>query len=148
MASLKFPLVLEGVADAAAGLEAAMASEAVGMGSDGSSPQSESEESDEGVAEGVATVGVPSLPLVVSLDAVVPPTPGFWVRSTSCEPSAMGPEGFAGQEPAGLTGALIPKGMVPLPPTVMLPTKVVGLSPWNWHWKSPLSSALRGADWQ
>lgn len=139
--------MLEGVADTATALEATIVSEAVGVDSVGSSPQSEFEEPDESVAEGVATVEVPLLP-VVSTEAVVPPTPGFWVRSTSCEPSAMGPEGFAGQEPAGFTGALIPKGIVPLPPTVTLPTKVVGLSPWNWHWKSPLSSALRGADWQ
>jgi len=94
------------------------------------------------------TVELPVLPAVVLVELVAPLTPGFWVISTSWEPSAMGPEGFAGHEPAGLRGALLPNGIVPVPPTAMPPTKVLGLSPWNWHWKSPLSSALRGADWQ
>ena len=40
-------------------------------------------------------------------------TPGFDVISVSCVPSAMGPEGFAGQEPSGLSGAVSPNGMVP-----------------------------------
>jgi hypothetical protein len=98
--------------------------------------------------EGVLTIELPVLPPVVLGVLVAPPTPGFWVRSTSWEPSAIGPEGFAGHEPAGLRGAFMPKGIVPAPPTAVPPTKVFGLSPWNWHWKSPLSSALRGADWQ
>lgn len=46
--------------------------------------------------------------------ALLPPTPGFCVILTSWLPSGMGPDGFAGQEPAGETGAFIPNGIVPL----------------------------------
>ena len=74
--------------------------------------------------------------------------PGDEVISVSCVPSAMGPVGLAGHEPGGETGAVRPKGMVPGEPTARLPTKVVWLSPWNWHWKKPLSSAFWGACWQ
>lgn len=58
-------------------------------------------------------------------------TPGFCVMLTSCSPSGMGPEGFAGQEPAGETGELMPKGIVPGEPTASPPTKVVSLTLWN-----------------
>lgn len=75
-----------------------------------------------------------------------PPAPGSCVMSDSCWPSGTGPLGLAGQEPGGLTGPEWPKGMVPLSPTLTLPTKVVGLVEANWHWKSPLSSEFLGAD--
>lgn len=96
-----------------------------------------------GIADAVGAAEAAEIPPVVE---VLPLTPGFWVRSTSCVPSAIGPEGLARQDPAGDRGADMPKGIVPFPPTAIPPTKVLGSSPWNWHWKRPLSSALRGAD--
>jgi hypothetical protein len=68
-----------------------------------------------------------------------PGTPGDWMRSESCCPSGTGPDGFAGQLPGGFRGAFWPNG-----PSANL----LGSTPWNWHWKSPLSSALRGFCWQ
>lgn len=49
-------------------------------------------------------------------------TPGSCVRSTSCDPPAIGPLGCALHEPAGLRGVLCPNGIVPAPPTAMPPT--------------------------
>jgi len=57
--------------------------------------------------------------------------PGFFVRSTSCVPSAMGPLGLAGHDPAGLRAAFCPRGIVPAAPTAIPPTKVVADEPWN-----------------
>ena len=74
--------------------------------------------------------------------------PGSCVMLTSCCPSGTGPLGFAGQLPGGLRGLLWPKGMVPAWPTAMPLTKVDSSALANWHWKSPLSSWLAGADWQ
>lgn len=76
------------------------------------------------------------------------PTPGSLVIPTSCSPSGIGPPGFALQLPAGLSGLLIPNGIVPAAPTASPPTNVVASSPANWHWKSPASSGLRAACWQ
>jgi hypothetical protein len=76
------------------------------------------------------------------------PTPGFWVRSTNWVPSAMGPEGLAAHDPAGLRGVVCPKGIVPAPPTATPPTKVVAEDPWNWHWNRPFNSLFAGAVWQ
>lgn len=90
---------------------------------------------------------VAALALPESLEELAD-TPGSCVMSTSWLPPAIGPLGLAGQEPAGETGALRPKGMVPVPPTAMPPTNVVKSAPWNWHWKRPLSSAFCGACWQ
>jgi len=39
-----------------------------------------------------------------ALELPVADTPGFCVNETNCEPAAMGPEGFAAQDPAGLRG--------------------------------------------
>jgi hypothetical protein len=81
--------------------------------------------------------------------APLPPgTPGDWTRSASCCPSAIGPEGFAGQLPGGFRGALRPNGIVPEAPSVLPSANLLGFTPWNWHWKSPLSSAFRGFCWQ
>ena len=74
--------------------------------------------------------------------------PGSCVMSVSWVPSAMGPVGFAGQEPAGERGEERPKGMVPAVPTARPPTKLFWFVPWNWHWNSPSSSEFFGADWQ
>lgn len=74
--------------------------------------------------------------------------PGESVISVSWLPSVMGPEGLAGQDPGGERGVVKPKGMVPAAPTASPPTNVVWSSPWNWHWKKPLSSAFFGADSQ
>ena len=79
-----------------------------------------------GACEGAANLLVEDLGLVDPLVAVLP---GFCVILTSWLPSGIGPDGLAGQEPAGETGALIPNGIVPLWPTGMPPTKVLGLSP-------------------
>lgn len=57
--------------------------------------------------------------------------PGLETWSTNCVPSAMGPEGFAGHDPAGLSAEVIPNGIVPASPTARLPTKVVSEAPWN-----------------
>lgn len=97
-----------------------------------------------GAGAGVAGGGVPAFPL----SEPAPPAPGFCAISTSCEPSVMGPLGFAGHDPAGLKGAFNPKGIVPGCPTAIPPTKTLGLAPANWHWKRPFSSAFFGASWQ
>ena len=70
---------------------------------------------------------------------------GLVVISMSCVPAGMGPPGLAGQDPGGLTGALMPNGMVPGDPTKNPPTNVCRLAPWNWHWNNPLSSLFLGA---
>ena len=75
-------------------------------------------------------------------------TPGDDTRSTSCAPAVIGPDGFAGQLPGGFCGEFCPKGTVPAAPTFSPLVKLFGSTPWNWHWKSPLSSALLGACWQ
>jgi hypothetical protein len=75
-------------------------------------------------------------------------TPGDDTRSVSCAPAVIGPPGFAGQLPGGLKGEFCPNGIVPGLPTFWPLVKLLGSTPWNWHWKSPLSSALRGACWQ
>jgi hypothetical protein len=85
---------------------------------------------------------------VVPFPALPPGTPGDWTRSVSCCPAGIGPAGFAGQLPGGLRGPLWPNGVVPAPPTVLPFANFVGFTPWNWHWKSPLSSAFRGFCWQ
>ena len=86
---------------------------------------------------------------VVPFPAPLPPgTPGDWTLSVSCVPSGIGPEGFAGQLPAGFRGAFRPSGIVPGAPTVLPSANFLGSEPWNWHWKSPLSSAFRGFCWQ
>jgi hypothetical protein len=74
--------------------------------------------------------------------------PGDETSSDSCVPSAMGPDGFAGQEPGGLTGVLRPNGIVPAPPSAWPFAKVCWFEPWNWHWNRPLSSLFCGAVWQ
>jgi hypothetical protein len=87
-----------------------------------------------------------------ALDELLAPpaegTPGDDTILFSCAPAVIGPEGFAGQLPGGFTGELCPNGMVPGAPTARPPTNLVKLAPWNWHWKSPLSSAFFGACWQ
>jgi len=86
---------------------------------------------------------------VVPFPAPLPPgTPGDWTRSVSCCPSGIGPEGFAGQLPGGFKGPFWPNGIVPGAPTVLPSANFLGSTPWNWHWKSPLSSAFRGFCWQ
>lgn len=80
--------------------------------------------------------------------ALLPEAKGTVVISVSWDPSAMGPPGLAGQDPGGLTGEVIPKGMVPGAPTANPPTNVFGLTPLNWHWYNPLSSEFLGAFWQ
>jgi len=69
-----------------------------------------------GVWEGMAAGLLTEEPGLVDPFAalLLPPTPGFCVMLTSWLPSGMGPDGFAGQEPAGETGAFIPNGIVPL----------------------------------
>ncbi len=74
--------------------------------------------------------------------------PGSDVMSVSCEPSTMGPLGLAAHEPAGESGVVWPKGMVPGAPTASPPTNVCWFAPWNWHWNSPFSSEFFGACWQ
>lgn len=74
--------------------------------------------------------------------------PGSDVMSVSCEPSAMGPLGLAAHEPAGESGVVWPKGMVPAAPTASPPTNVCWFAPWNWHWNRPFSSEFFGACWQ
>ena len=84
------------------------------------------------VAEAAAGADEPEPEPVELLEEA--PTPGFCVMSTSCWPSGIGPLGFAGQEPAGLTGLDRPNGMVPGSPTLRLPdepTNVVGFVDWN-----------------
>jgi len=86
---------------------------------------------------------------IVPFPAPLPPgTPGDWTRSESCCPSGTGPDGFAGQLPGGFKGAFWPNGIVPGAPSVLPSVNLLGSTPWNWHWKSPLSSALRGFCWQ
>ncbi len=80
--------------------------------------------------------------------AAAPATPGDWTISVSCCPSGIGPEGFAGQLPGGFRGAFWPNGIVPLAPTALPSANFLGSTPWNWHWKRPLSSAFRGFCWQ
>lgn len=75
-------------------------------------------------------------------------TPGDETILSSCDPAVIGPEVCAGQPPGGFTGPLCPSGIVPGWPTAKPPTNWVKLAPWNWHWKSPLSSAFRGGCWQ
>lgn len=91
------------------------------------------------VAEATSEEAEPELLL---LDETVP---GLLTRSESCSPSGTGPSVCAGQDPAGETGVVMPKGIVPAAPTARPPTKVVSLAPANWHWKSPSSSAFLGA---
>ena len=40
------------------------------------------------------------------------------ISTLSCSPSGIGPEGFAGQLPAGLSGAFRPNGIVPVSPSL------------------------------
>jgi hypothetical protein len=61
-------------------------------------------------------------------------------RSSSCVPSAIGPDVCAGQLPAGFKMAVCPNGIVPGAPALRPPVKLIGSAPWNWHWKSPFSS--------
>lgn len=72
------------------------------------------------VNESVAVVAEVVVLLVPELTA---PGPLTW--STSWVPSAIGPLGFAGQEPAGLSTDVMPNGMVPFAPTLRFPAKVV-----------------------
>ena len=72
------------------------------------------------VADVTVTVEVQGAASVVADDAAPeatepPPadTPGLDVMSVSWVPSAIGPEGFARQEPAGERTAVIPNGIVP-----------------------------------
>jgi len=81
---------------------------------------------------------------VVLFPAPLPPG----TRSTSCCPAGTGPDGFAGQLPGGFTAAFWPNGIVPGAPTVLPSANFLGSTPWNWHWKSPLSSVFRGFCWQ
>ncbi len=101
-----------------------------------------------GAAELAAAVAVATGAAVAALPPEELPTPGSWVMETSCEPSAIGPLGLAGQEPAGFRGVDWPKGMVPGEPTLRPPTKVCSSALWNWHWKRPVNSAFVGAVWQ
>ena len=85
----------------------------------------------------------------VPFPAPLPPgTPGDWTRLSSCAPAVIGPDGFAGQLPGGFKGPFWPNGIVPGAPTELPSANFVGFTPWNWHWKSPLSSAFRGFCWQ
>lgn len=93
-------------------------------------------------------LGVESGGLGVVALAGAETSPGLSTVSVSCVPSAMGPDGCATQEPGGLRGEVMPKGIVPAPPTLTPPTKVVWSEPWNWHWKRPFSSAFLEAVWQ
>lgn len=68
-----------------------------------------------------------ALPALDPLLPFAPPTPGFWVRSTNWEPSAIGPDGLAGHDPGGDNAVFWPKGIVPCAPTATPPTKVLGL---------------------
>jgi hypothetical protein len=86
---------------------------------------------------------------VVPFPAPLPPgTPGDWTIASSCCPAGTGPEVRAGQLPAGFRGAVWPNGIVPAPPTALPFANLLGFTPWNWHWKSPLSSAFFGFCWQ
>lgn len=78
-------------------------------------------------ADEVAAAEVPASEVPVPEELAAP---GLLTRSTSWAPSVIGPDGLAGQEPGGLRGAVMPKGMVPLAPTLMPPTKVVWSEPW------------------
>jgi len=101
----------------------------------------------EGVAdEGDAAEGVFwELPL----PAPVPEgRPEEVTKSESCSPSGIGPVGLAGQLPGGFRTCFWPRGIVPGLPAVRPPVNFVGSTPWNWHWKTPVSSAFRGAFWQ
>ena len=49
--------------------------------------------------------------------------------SVSWLPSAIGPEGFAAQEPNGERGAERPKGIVPAEPSARPPTNVCWSAP-------------------
>ena len=68
--------------------------------------------------------------------------------SESCSPLGTGADGLAGQLPGGFRTCDWPKGIVPGWPALRPPVNCVGFTPWNWHWKTPLSSGLRGAFWQ
>ena len=72
-------------------------------------------------------------PLVLFEGPALDPAPEEETWSTSWVPSAMGPAGWAGHEPAGDSGADMPSGTVPAPPTAVPPTNVVGFAPANWH---------------
>lgn len=69
---------------------------------------------------------------VVPLPAPLPPgTPGDWTRLLSCCPAGTGPEVWAGQLPAGFTGAFWPSGIVPGWPAVLPSANLLGFTPWN-----------------
>ena len=73
------------------------------------------------------------VPLVLFEGPALDPAPEEETWSTSWVPSAMGPAGWAGHEPAGDSGEDMPSGTVPAPPTAVPPTNVVGFAPANWH---------------
>ena len=90
-----------------------------------------------GVADGVAgsaeqlsdsgsAVTVSLLPDGVPLP---PEAKGLVVISESWDPPAMGPSGWAGQDPRGLRGDFILNGMVPGAPTANPPTNRFRLAP-------------------
>ena len=58
-----------------------------------------------------------------------PEAKGLVVISESCVPAGIGPLGLAGQDPGGVTGDVIPNGMVPGLPTANPPTNTAGLAP-------------------
>lgn len=80
--------------------------------------------------------GVPLLlggvtpPLLLDGVPLLPEAKGEVVIAVSCDPAAMGPLGLAGQDPRGLTGDVIPNGMVPGSPTDNPPTNSFRLAPW------------------
>jgi len=128
-------------ADDGTGDAASAAAAAEDGAEDGAAGVGESD-AEEGAAEGVDALPLP-------LAAPVPEgTPGDETRSVSCDPAAIGPEVCAGQLPGGFKMAVWPNGIVPGAPAATPPVNWVRLAPWNWHWKSPLSSGFFGACWQ
>lgn len=80
-------------------------------------------DAEEGAGEGL---GVLPLPLPAPLPEG---TPGDETRSTSCDPSAIGPEVCAGQLPGGFRMAFWLNGIVPGSPALRLFVNWVGFAP-------------------
>lgn len=119
--------------DIAAVVEGATVTVAVPSPQSSSSPESSPESLPDALveveAEAVAVAVELPLPEAAAPEPVAG-VPGDDAMSDSCEPSAMGPLGFAGQEPAGLS-AVRPSGTVPLLPAAWPLENLVWSALWN-----------------